>query len=77
MWALSVMSGVAGPAAVGGGMGSSGGASRDAEMADDGWGSADFDGTGILGTGDGRSNIKIINNGDEIYEFDEGEAECR
>ena len=34
------MSGVAGPAAVGGGVGSSEGASRDAEMTDDGWGLA-------------------------------------
>ena len=64
------MSGVAGPAAVGGGVGSSEGASRDAEMTDDGWGFGDFDAAKILADDDRRW---IGDDGSDVHEFDAGE----
>ena len=68
------MSGVAGQAAVGGGVGSSEGASRDAEMTDDGWGSGDFDAAKILADDDRRW---IGDDGDDHHAFDVGEAGCK
>lgn len=64
------MSGVAGPAAVDGGIGSSEGACRDAEMTDDGWGSGDFDAVEILADGDRRYS----DDGGNVHEFDVREA---
>lgn len=65
------MSGIAGPAAVDGGIGSSEGACGDAEMTDDGWGSGDFDAAKILGNRDRRW---IGSDGGDVHEFNAGEA---
>ena len=66
-----MISGVAGPAAVYGGIGSSEGACRDAEMTDDGWDSGDFDAAKILADGERRWNGG--DSGDH-HEFDVREA---
>lgn len=68
------MSGIAGPAAVDGGIGSSEGACGDAEMTDDGWGSGDFDAVEILADGDRRWNG---GDGGDPHALDAGEGGCR
>ena len=60
--------------AIGGGMGSSKSARRDAEMTDDGWGSGDFDAVEILADGDRRWNG---GDGGDPHALDAGEGGCR
>ena len=46
-------------------------ACHDAEIADDGWGSGDFDAAKVLADGDRRQNS---DDGDDHHKFDESEA---
>ena len=66
-----MISGVAGPAAVDGGIGNSEGVCRDAEMADDEWDSGDFDAAKILADDDRCWNG---GDGDDHHAFDAGEV---